>query len=293
MNADLRRDLERFLSAEERTRIVEVGAVGGGSIHAAWRLDLSDGRTLFAKTGPASVRTMFECEAAGLDALGQARVLRVPDDARVGGTDRHGFLVMRHIAAGNPRRGFFREFGEKFAEFHRRTQHSRCGFAHDNFIGATPQPNPWTDEWCAFWRDHRLGYQLRLARSGGRSDATLDRLGDRLLDRLGEWLEVEEPFCLLHGDLWSGNFLVGADGEPVLIDPAVYYGHREADLAMTQLFGGFTPEFYRAYEAAWPLPPGSGERLMIYRLYHLLNHLNLFGRSYAGQCLDILRRLAG
>lgn len=303
MDADLRQGLEHFLAPEtseetsakttatEPPRIVDIVAVGGGSIHAAWRLTLSDGRTLFAKSGPSSTRPMFECESVGLRALGQPDVLRIPEVLGVGDSRRWAFLVMEMIEPGGRDRDFFQRFGEGFAELHRRTRHPKCGFEHANFIGATPQPNPWMGDWCQFWRDHRLGHQLRLARDSGRSDATLDRLADRLLERLEDWLDVEEPFCLLHGDLWSGNFLVDESGEPVLIDPAVYYGHREADLAMTQLFGGFSPEFYRAYESTWPLPAGSAERLMIYRLYHLLNHLNLFGRGYAPQCVDILRRL--
>ncbi len=155
-----------------------------------------------------------------------------------------------------------------------------------------PQPNPWTRSWLEFFRRHRLGHQLELARRQGRADGELDRLGERLLDRLDQWLDVPgEPPCLLHGDLWSGNFMVGPQGEPVLIDPACYYGHREAELAMTQLFGGFAPEFYAAYEEAWPLPPESAPRVAIYKLYHLLNHLNLFGGSYRGQCVGVLRRL--
>ncbi len=145
-----------------------------------------------------------------------------------------------------------------------------------------------------FWRSHRLGFQLRLAREHGVSDDELDRLGDRLMDRLDAWIDLsDEPACLLHGDLWGGNYLSDENGDPVLIDPAVYYGHREADLAMTRIFGGFEPAFYRAYEDEWPLPPGSEDRLPLYELYHLLNHLNLFGRSYRGRCVGILRRYVG
>ena len=166
------------------------------------------------------------------------------------------------------------------------------GFAHDNYLGSTPQQNPWQVDACELWRRHRLGYQLELARHNGQSNAELDRLGDRLLDRLDQWLgTLDEPASLLHGDLWSGNYLVSTAGQPVLIDPAVYCGPREADLAMTQLFGGFERSFYEAYESSWPLPPGSGERLEIFKLYHLLNHLNLFGGGYRASCLAILRRL--
>ncbi len=134
---------------------------------------------------------------------------------------------------------------------------------------------------------------MRLARERGLSDDELDRLGDRLLERLDDWIDLrEEPACLLHGDLWSGNYMADDAGDPVLIDPAAYYGHREADLAMTELFGGFDHTFYEAYEEEWPLPPGSPERREIYKLYHLLNHLNLFGRGYRARCIGILQRFA-
>ncbi|HUP43131.1 MAG TPA: fructosamine kinase family protein, partial [Thermoanaerobaculia bacterium] len=128
----------------------------------------------------------------------------------------------------------------------------------------------------------------------GLSDGELDRLGERLLGRLGDWLDLpEEPACLLHGDLWSGNYLADEAGDPVLIDPAAYYGHREADLAMTELFGSFDSSFYAAYEAEWPLPAGSRDRRELYKLYHRLTHLTLCGRGYRGRCLEILRRFVG
>ena len=166
------------------------------------------------------------------------------------------------------------------------------GFEEDNYIGATPQPNAWTDDWVTFFAEQRLGFQLRLAADNG-FGGELARLGERLLSRLGELIdEPAEPACLLHGDLWGGNYLCDAEGQPVLIDPAAYYGRREAELAMTTLFGGFDSAFYGAYEEAWPLAPGSAERLEIYKLYHLLNHLNLFGGGYLGGCLGVLRRFA-
>ena len=215
------------------------------------------------------------------------------------GTDPAAFLVMEAIGTGEPRPGFSAAFGRGFARLHAANRDApdgrveRYGFAHDNHIGATPQPNPWTGDWVDFFRRHRLGHQLDLAREKGLSDPELDRLSDRLLDRLDELIgEPEEPPCLLHGDLWSGNTMVGEDGEPVIIDPAAYYGRREADLAMTQLFGGFDRRFYAAYEEVWPLAPGSADRLEIYELYHLLNHLNLFGGGYREGCVAIMRRFA-
>ncbi len=281
----------------EPTRIVGSQPAAGGCINRAEVARLADGRTYFVKSNPAPLPAMFEREAEGLTALAATGTIRVPGplgagDARSGGIP---FLVTEAIVTGPPRDDFSEIFGRRFAHLHQAAAATEgFGFEHDNFIGATPQPNPWTPDWCDFWRHHRLGHQLDLARRAGLSDRTLDRLGDRLLDRLDELLgEPDEPPCLLHGDLWGGNYMVDQDGEPVLIDPAAYYGRREADLAMTQLFGGFDERFYAAYEEIWPLAPGSSDRLQVYQLYHLLNHLNLFGGGYRESCLVILRRFVG
>lgn len=297
MDAALREAVERRLAeADGRVRrIVGSSPVGGGSIHRAAVVELDDGEHRFVKHSANAPEGMFEREAEGLVALGAAGEIRVPGEPLPGGDDGVGrFLIMEAIPTGRPGGSFFETFGRRFARLHRATRGRRFGFDHDNYIGSTPQPNPWSESWVDFYREHRLGFQLELARSRGLSDAELDRLGDRLLERLGEWIDLPaEPACLLHGDLWAGNYLADEAGEPVLIDPAVYRGHREADLAMTRLFGGFEPAFYRAYEAEWPLPPGSEARLALYELYHLLNHLNLFGRSYRGRAVAILRRYAG
>lgn len=276
----------------EKVKVADVSAAGGGCINQGKIVHLTDGRRFFVKSNPSPPPRMFEREAEGLRVLAQAGALRVPRVIAVGGDDDGTpVLVLEAIDAGRPGEGFFERFGRAFAELHRGTREERYGFARDNYIGSTTQPNRWTDDWCEFWRRHRLGFQLDLARRRGLSDPTLDRLGERLLDRLEGLIgEPEEPPCLLHGDLWSGNYMVDDEGEPVLIDPAVYYGRREADLAMTRLFGGFTAAFYEAYEEVWPLAPGSGDRLEVYKLYHLLNHLNLFGGGYRSSCIDVLRR---
>jgi fructosamine-3-kinase len=302
----LHRAIERSLSDRGRAlRVTGQRRVGGGSIHRAALLELADGGQLFVKWNRRDHLPMFETEAAGLAALDRAGSLRVPSDPVPGVSESAAFLVMEAIPTGTPgdRRAFFETFGRRFAELHRATadaadaadaadRPARFGFQHDNFLGTTPQPNPWTDDWVDFFRQHRLGHQLRLARRTGASDPQLDQLGDRLLDRLDDLLDLaDEPGCLLHGDLWSGNFLCDDSGEPVLVDPAASVGHREADLAMTRLFGGFDPAFYDAYDEAWPLPPGTERRDAVYRLYHLLNHLNLFGGGYRGQCVEVMRRL--
>lgn len=296
MDAALRRAIEEGLAVREGGPASVIGSrgVGGGCIHRAEFVELDDGRRLFVKSNAQASQGMFESEAAGLVALAELATLRVPRDAWVGEGGGVRFLAMEAIDEGRPGGGFSSAFGAGLAELHRAGMGDRFGFQIDNYIGATPQINTWDDDWVSFFRRHRLGFQLDLARRGGASDRTLDELGDRLLDRLGEWLDLpDEPPCLIHGDLWGGNYLVDTDGRAVLVDPAVYYAHREAELAMTRLFGGFDSDFYAAYEEAWPLPPGTRERQQIYSLYHLLNHLNLFGSGYRGQCIETLRTLVG
>ena len=199
------------------------------------------------------------------------------------------WLALEWLDLGRCPAGAERALGERLAALHRHTapQH---GWHRDNFIGRTPQPNGWHDDWVAFYGERRLAHQLRLARDNG-FGGELQDLGARLIERLPEFFDGYEPVpSLIHGDLWGGNWSC-CDGEPVIYDPAVYYGDREAELAMTRLFGGFGGAFYAAYTEAWPLAPGHERRDTLYRLYHVLNHANLFGGGYAGQALSLLRRL--
>ena len=295
MANSLLQEVERLIGEKtgQPAAIKNAGGVGGGCINSAQVLQLEDGRRYFLKSNPAPLPRMFECEASALERMAAVGAIRVPRPIATGG-EAQGvtpFIVMEHIPGGSSASHFQETFGRQFAEFHKSSPHDHFGFEEDNYIGSTPQPNGWLDDWVEFWRERRLGFQLQLARKNGYSDSTMDKLGDRLLDRLDEIIaQPEEPACLLHGDLWGGNYMVGENGEPVLIDPAAYYGRREADLGMTILFGGFSSDFYAAYEEVWPLEEGSRERLEIYKLYHLLNHLNLFGTSYKGGCMQILRR---
>lgn len=278
------------------SRLQRSTPVGGGCINRASLIELADGRRYFLKSNPNPLPRLFESEAEGLRALRKAGSLRVPEVVATGG-GQDGlphFILMEYIPTGRPGPGFFEKFGRGFAQLHLKARGQRFGFDHDNYLGSTPQPNQWSEEWVEFFRQHRLGHQLKMARHAGLSDQQMDRLGQRLLDRLEDWIgQPAEPPQLLHGDLWGGNYLCDDNGQPVLIDPAAYYGRGEADLAMTQLFGGFQASFYHAYEEVHPPAPGSQERLEIYKLYHLLNHLNLFGRSYFSGCMRILRRYGG
>ena len=262
-------------------------AVGGGCINQAYTLG-GDGRRYFVKLNDAARLAMFEAEAAGLAELRAAEAIRVPRPVATGTAGGQAFLVMEHLALGG--RGNGAHFGEALATLHRRTA-DRYGWQRDNTIGATPQPNAWQDDWVAFWREQRLGYQLGLAARRGAGNRLIER-SHELMDRLpGFFTDYRPAPSLLHGDLWGGNMDTDTEGRPVIFDPAVYYGDREADLAMTELFGGPGGDFYRAYDAAWPLDTGYGLRKTLYNLYHILNHYNLFGGGYAGQAERMTDRL--
>lgn len=296
MPEKLQRRVEEVLSQRKgaEVRVLSFQGLGGGCINDARRVETTDG-VYFLKSNPAPLPGMFPREAEGLAALAAVGAIAVPEPvhAHDGGEGIIPFLLTTWIEPGRRARGFSREFGRRFARLHKEGTGERFGFAHDNYLGSTPQPNGWSDDWVAFFREERLGHQLALARRNG-FGGELQLLGERLLDGLPDFIgEPGEPPTLLHGDLWGGNYMVTDSGAPALIDPAAYYGRREADLAMTRLFGGFDGEFYAGYEEVWPLAGGSGLRIDIYQLYHLLNHLNLFGGSYLGGCIRILRRWAG
>jgi len=262
--------------------------VGGGSINDAYRLEGTDGTRYFLKLNDARHLPMFVAEAAGLDAIAATNTVRVPRHIAHGSAGKQGYLVLEQLELSS--RGDAKKLGEQLAALHH-CHGQRFGFSADNFIGTTPQPNPCTDDWVAFWREHRLDFQLRLAEKNGYG-GELQSLGARLMDRLPDFFANYSPQpSLLHGDLWSGNHAFLADGTPTLFDPAVYYGDRECDLAMTELFGGYTADFYAAYRAVYPLDPGYTTRRELYNLYHILNHANLFGGGYARQAEQMMQRL--
>lgn len=245
----------------------------------------------FVKTGPASALDMFEAEAEGLRELAAANAIRVPAVIDCGLDDGGAFIAIERLHLERPTAATETAFGEQLAALHRHTK-DRHGWHRDNTIGPTPQHNPWTADWISFFREHRLVFQLELAVSNGYG-GELQTLGARLVDALPKFFDRCEPQAsLCHGDLWSGNWGV-ADGVPVIFDPAVYYGDRESDIAMTMLFGGFGRNFYRAYEESWPMERGHENRLKLYQLYHVINHLNLFGTGYLGQAINLMQGLLG
>ncbi len=270
--------------------IVAETAVSGGCISGGRRVDVSTGESYFVKSSASLPSPVFSSEAAGLEALRRAGGPRVPLVAAVWSGAGESFIIMEWIEQSARGRRFARDFGSQLAAMHRAKQAERFGFETDNYIGATPQPNGWMSSWHDFFRERRIGFQAELALERGVIDASLAQEIDRVLARLEELLPAPEYPSLLHGDLWGGNYLVDGSGAPVLIDPAVYFGHREADLAMTELFGGFPAQFYHAYREEWPLDRGYSERVPLYNLYHVLNHANMFGGSYVSSARSIVRR---
>jgi protein-ribulosamine 3-kinase len=262
--------------------------VGGGSINEAFRIEGNDGTRYFLKLNDAKHHAMFVAEAAGLDVIAATNTLRVPRPVAHGVAGRQSYLVLEHLELSS--RGDARLLGEQLAALHRHSN-QRFGFHQDNFIGTTSQPNTWTDGWVTFWSEQRMGFQLRLAAGNGYS-GELQRKGEQLLDVLPAFFEGYTPQpSLLHGDLWNGNHAFLTNGAPTIFDPATYYGDRECDLAMTELFGGYPANFYAAYRAAWPLDAGYATRRELYNLYHILNHANLFGGGYIRQAEQMMHRL--
>jgi protein-ribulosamine 3-kinase len=272
----------RCAAAPER----RVAGASAGECYA-WSCDAG---ALFVKLAPSTALAVLEAEAAGLLELGKAGAVRVPRVRASGHTEAAAFLALEWIDAGRTDEACERRLGEGLAALHAVTA-PRFGWVRDNTIGRTPQANGWCDDWLEFFRERRLRPQLTLAAHNGFA-GLLAAPGERLLASLPRLLDGHAPAAsLLHGDLWGGNWLATAEGEPVIFDPAVYYGDRETDLAMTRLFGGFGEAFYRAYEAASPRTPGAGLRGELYNLYHVLNHANLFDGGYARQARAIMERL--
>ncbi|MDX2271187.1 MAG: fructosamine kinase family protein [Cyanobacteriota bacterium] len=272
--------------------IQNVRGVGGGSINSAYQVTgrrANHPQDYFVKCHQTSHLAMFEAEAAGLLALAATQTVRVPQPICWGSQDEQAYLVLEYLALGSLKADTAVQLGNQLAALHRH-HHTQFGWHRHNTIGSTPQINTWRDSWVDFYRDHRLGYQGQLAQKQGFMGENLSRRFQPLLERLGDFFVDYQPQAsLLHGDLWSGNYGCTEEGDPVIFDPAPYYGDRESDLAMTELFGGFPADFYRAYQTTYPLDVGYRRRQPLYQLYHLFNHLNLFGGSYLGQvnhCLE-------
>lgn len=281
--------------------ITQTDRLSGGDINKAYGLTLNTGDTIFMKANAKSNAAFFTAEAAGLQAIASTQAIGTPKILCTGTDDGedvgYSFLLLGFIKSAGRRKDYWETFARELAAMHKAdtrklmmVEHveTTCtfGFTQDNFIGAGAQKNTPASKWIDFYRDCRLAPQFQRADSYFTAE---DRAKiTKLLDRLKDFLIEPEAPSLLHGDLWSGNVMCGPDGKAMLIDPATYVGHREADLAMTELFGGFPPEFYQAYREAAPLQPGYEERRDLYNLYQLLNHLNLFGPTYLDPVLSIV-----
>ncbi len=261
--------------------------VCGGDISQAFHLS-NGAQHVFVKAQPAARRAMFEAEVEGLRELAAAKVIRVPHVICYGVVADQAYLALEYLAL--DAHGDAVQLGRQLAAQHRLSA-PQFGGVCDNWIGATPQPNQRTDQWIDFWRDQRIGFQLRLAAENGYG-GKLQQDGETLLTHLDAFfVGYTLVASLLHGDLWGGNHAYLADGTPVIFDPAAYFGDRECDLAMTELFGGFAPAFHAAYREAWPLDAGYAVRKTLYNLYHILNHANLFGGGYAAQAQRMISQL--
>lgn len=262
-------------------------STGGGCINQTLRVRYG-ADSYFVKLNSASRADMFAAEALGLRELQDSHTLRVPEAVCWGDDGESAYLVLEDLQLGG--RDDLAALGEGLAAMHRVTR-ERFGWDTDNTIGSTLQINTSEHDWVDFWRTQRLQFQLELAAENGHG-GRLQSQGEKLLDAFPAlFADYSPPASLLHGDLWSGNYAFNRSGEPVIYDPAVYYGDREADLAMTELFGGFGADFYAAYRANYPLDAGYGVRKTLYNLYHILNHLNIFGEGYRSQAYRMMDTL--
>ena len=277
-------------STKQEAQITNSESAYGGCINDSRIVSLKDGRQFFVKTHPQAQSTpgLFETEFEALQLLREPDAIHLPKPI-VYGDD---FIVLEVFKEGNPAKDWQEQMGRSLAQLHLATKNNKFGFSRDNYLGTTKQINNWCDDWLEFWREQRLAYQLTLFSSKTDKDDPLLQAGERLINKLDVLIgDINEPAVLLHGDLWSGNAAANEQGKPVIFDPASYYGHREAEIGMMRMFGGFGTNCETAYAEVWSLEDGAEQRISLYRLYHELNHLNLFGQSYYQSCLSTINSL--
>jgi protein-ribulosamine 3-kinase len=277
-------------TTDQQAEFVESKIAQGGCINDSRIVTLKDGRQFFIKSHSqaSTFHGFFETEFEALKLLAEPSVIHVPKPI----TYADDFIVMELFKEGRPANNWQEQMGRSLAQLHLATKKEQFGFYKDNYLGTTKQVNQWTDNWLEFWHDHRLGYQLQLFAAKTNKDDPLLKVGETLINKLDLIIgNINEPAVLLHGDLWSGNAAANEQGDPVIFDPASYYGHREAEIGMMRMFGGFDSNCEAAYSEIWSLEEGSEQRIHLYRLYHELNHLNLFGQSYYQTCLSTINTL--
>ncbi len=276
------------LNQQQPFSLQDCRPVSGGSINNSYKIS-GQGRNYFVKTNSVNHAGMFAAEAEGLMAIVNSRSILAPKPVCYGEFDGSTYLVMDYLELGRGDKRSIDRLGEQLATMHRLNQ-STFGWHIDNTIGSTPQINTPCESWPEFYGQYRLRYQIDLAGSNGHHGQLIDKAHE-LLGYLDQLLSHKPQASLLHGDLWSGNYGICPHGVPVIFDPAVYYGDRETDIAMTELFGGFPPRFYEAYWHHYPEEAGYSVRKTLYSLYHILNHLNLFGANYAPRAEQMIAKL--
>ncbi len=291
MHATINKNLISELLTQALSQHVEVNglsAVGGGSISSTYKILSSAGMFFLKVNERENASAMFKTEAKGLDLLREKSTFTIPRVISLHSDGSTALLLMNYIDSSIRKNNYWEDLGIKLAELHRQTN-SNFGISENNFIGSLPQQNDFTDDWSSFFIDRRILPMVKMAVNNGLVTEAFVANIEMLLNKIVDLLPNEPP-ALVHGDLWSGNLMVDSNGQPCLIDPAVYYGHREMDIAFSHLFGGFEQRFYEAYQEVYPLEPDFDSRIDLHNLYPLLVHLNLFGRSYLGQIENILAR---
>jgi fructosamine-3-kinase len=269
-------------------KVLDTTFKSGGCINNALKIHTNE-VDYFLKLQTGIPQDMFAKEEAGLKILNQATSIKIPEVYGKGVLDDRHYLLMEYVDQTLPVKNYWEEFGTALAQMHRNNSNRNYGLDHDNYIGKLPQPNGQSEDWISFFIENRLEYQLELAIKNQLVDQGLIDRYRRFYKELPNLLPVDKP-ALLHGDLWSGNVMVGKEGQVCLIDPAVYFGHREIELAFTQMFGGFSRAFYQAYHEEYPIDPGFDQRVEIYNMYPHMVHVNLFGPSYLSGVVSVLKK---
>jgi len=289
--SEVKKEIESRLSeiSGDTILIKHATPVSGGCINYCFHLETSAGTYFLKYNDAAAFPNMFKAEASGLQLIRNANALPVPSVHFHGATDGYSFLLLEWIDGERRQKNFWEDFGRSLAKLHK-VNDASVGLDHNNYIGSLPQSNAKHPDWKSFFISERIQPQLKHAMEKNLIDAGTIKQFEKLFDQFDKLIPDEKP-SLLHGDLWNGNYLLNKSGKAALIDPAVYFGHREMDLAMTKLFGGFDPEFYNAYSEAFPLEKGFEKRVDIHNLYPLLVHVNLFGGGYVSQVKSVLNSL--
>jgi protein-ribulosamine 3-kinase len=293
LTASFLRQVESAFSKHFKSivHVKRVTPVSGGSINLTARVDTTKGLFFLKVNDAFRYPDMFQKESKGLKVLYDTKTFKIPEVILTGEDDAQAFLAMEFIESRNRSDNFWKKFGSSLASLHKNTN-DKFGFVEDNYIGSLKQSNRQHNKWIDFFIEERLEPQLKLAYSKGLLNEKDKIIFQKIFSKLDELIPYSEP-SLLHGDLWNGNFLSGYSGEPCLIDPAVYYGHREMDLAMTKMFGGFEEEFYQSYNENYPLEEGFEDRVALHNLYPLLVHVNLFGGGYVNDVRNVVKKFAG